>query len=121
MAADGVSLPQTIAQMGSVAKTQAKSQQPANQVTPFSEQMDNKDELKLQRIQALQETAQQKINADEDSKDRRQRRKLKRNRKRYGEDDSDPAAGGDLAAAGGADPDSDEEAEQLGALIDLRV
>ena len=117
MAGDGVSLPTTIAQMGSVAKTQAKAQQPAQQVTPFSEQLDKKDELKTQRIQETGEAEQKRINADEESKDRRQKRKQKRNQKLSARSRLD-AAGQENSDQPGA---SDEELEKLGALIDLRA
>jgi hypothetical protein len=122
MAGDGVSLPTTIAQLGSVAKTQAKAQQPAHQLTPFSEQIDKKDELKVQRVQEMQQAEQQKINADDDEgKDRRQRRKLKRNRKRYSEDDQSPEEMLESLAVDDSDESSSEDKERLGALIDLRV
>ena len=117
MAGDGVSLPTTIAQMGSVAKAQAKAQQPAQQATPFSEQLDKKDELKAQRIRQVKETEQQKIKPDEDGKDRRQRRKWKRQLKRTArEQGSDSGQEEDLPSE-----DSGEEQERLGGLVDLRV
>ncbi len=49
-AGDGVSLPTTLAQMGSVAKTQAKGQQAPAQTTPFSDQLNRDDDLKVQRV-----------------------------------------------------------------------
>ena len=121
MAGDGVSLPSTIAQMGNVAKAQAKAQQPAQQVTPFSEQLGNKDELKVQRVREMQEAEQQKIKDEDQGKDHRQRRKLKRNRKRFSQDGIDSDQQDELMEADGSDGDSSEEQERLGALIDLRV
>lgn len=114
MAADGVSLPTTIAQMGSVAKTQAKAQQPAQQVTPFSEQPDKKEELKVQRVKETPEAEQGKINPDEERRDRRQRRKLKRQRKLLADD-------GETEEQENSSEESDENQEGPGTLIDLRA
>ncbi|MBU8869847.1 MAG: hypothetical protein KOO60_03120 [Gemmatimonadales bacterium] len=117
MAGDGVSLPTTIAQMGSVAKTQAKVQQPAQQGAPFAEQLEKNDELKVQRVKETQEAEQQKIKADEDRKDRRQQRKRKRNQKRI-----DRLQKENAGSETTEQPElSKEEQEKLGALIDLRV
>jgi len=115
MSADGVSLPTTLAQMGSVAKTQAKAQHNAPQVTPFSEQKDQEDDLKVQRVKETEKTDQEKIDPDADRRDRRKRRRLKRNRKQLGREASGESDNGE---PGGEDqPDQ----ETLGNLIDLRV
>jgi hypothetical protein len=71
MPGDGVSLPTTLAQMGSVAKTQARGQQAAPQVTPFSEQKDDKNELKVQRVKETDPAEKNRVTADRDEKDKR--------------------------------------------------
>ena len=116
-AGDGVSLPTTLAQMGSVAKTQAKGQHTQVQATPFSEQMNKDDELRVQRIKQTEETHQDEIDANQENPDKRQRRRLNRQRKRLREGaeldyDPDDAENEDDAAG---------EAERLGVLIDMRV
>lgn len=114
MAGDGVSLPTTIAQMGSVAKTQARGQQAAQPAVPFADQLDKRDDLKIQRVKELDKAEQQRINPDEEKeKDKRRRRRLRRNRK--------VLAGDQDGQEGGQDEERDEEQEQVGQLIDLRV
>ncbi len=116
-AGDGVSLPTTLAQMGSVAKTQAKGQQAPVPATPFSEQMNKDDKLRVQRVKETQESTQDKIDANQENPDKRQRRRLNRQRKRLGDgkdENFDPTA----SAAG---DDTETEAERLGVLIDMRV
>jgi hypothetical protein len=115
-AGDGVSLPTTLAQMGSVAKTQAKGQQAATQTTPFADQLNRDDDLKVQRVKETEETKHQKIDPKQENADKRKRRRLKRNRKQLAAD-ADDAADADLIA----DDEDPESAEQLGVLIDLRV
>ena len=113
MPGDGVSLPTTLAQMGSVAKTQARGQQTAPQVTPFSEQKDEKNELKVQRVKEATKAEKSRVAADQEEKDKRKRRRLKRHRKRFTKH-----AGENIDHPG--QPESEEE-EKLGCLIDLRV
>ncbi len=116
MAGDGVSLPTTIAQMGTVAKTQAKGQQQtAQQTTAFAEQLDKKDELKVKRVKETQKAEQQKIDPDaEQEKDRRRRRRLKRNQKFL-------ARGEDPQGDENSQDQQEDQEEQVGILIDLRV
>lgn len=124
MPGDGVSLPTTLAQMGSVAKTQARGQQASPQVTPFSEQKDDKNELKVQRVKETAEAEKSRVAADREEGDKRKRRRLKRRRNRI------LKAAGDQPE-GGKDPDRErsdhpsgdpaEDEETLGGLIDLRV
>ena len=66
MPGDGVSLPTTLAQMGSVAKTQARGQQTAPQVTPFSEQKDEQNELKIQRVKEATKAEKSRVAADQE-------------------------------------------------------
>ena len=122
MPGDGVSLPTTLAQTGSVAKTQARGQQSSPQVTPFSDQKDDQEELWIQLVKETSETEKNRIARQEEEKDKRKRRRLKRNRKkahhsegklRGGPKDQDPR-------------DEEQEPpepdlENLGSLIDLRV
>jgi len=113
MAGDGVSLPTTIAQMGNVAKTQARGQQSAAPVTPFNEQTDKEENLKVQRVKEMAEAAKGRINPDDDRADKRKRRRLKRNAKSLAQEE-DPEPHEDEDGTG-------QEEEQLGCLIDLRV
>jgi len=114
-AGDGVSLPTTLAQMGSVAKTQAKGQQAATQTTPFADQIKHNEDLKVQRVQETTEANQQGIDPNKGESDKRKRRRLKRNRKQLA--DSDEEIQEELAES---EEDQAEE-EQLGVLIDMRV
>ncbi len=115
MAGDGVSMPTTIAQMGSVAKTQAKAQQqPAQHAAPFAEQMDKQEELRLQRVKETQEAEKKKIEQEEkEQRDRRRRRREKRREKLDAREE-------DRVAATDSESDS-EENETIGTLLDLRV
>jgi len=103
MPGDGVSLPTTLAQMGSVAKTQARGQQSAPQVTPFSEQKTDKEELRIQRVNKSSETEKSRVTRQDEEKDRRKRRRLRRSRKKEQRGQQET------------------EEEQIGSLIDTRV
>ena len=82
MSGDGVSLPTTLAQMGNVAKTQARGQQSSPQVTPFSEQKADGDELRIQRVKETSETEKSRVKRQDEEKDKRKRRRLRRSRKK---------------------------------------
>lgn len=116
MSGDGVSLPTTLAQMGSVAKTQAKAQQSGQPVSPFHDQRDKKDELRVQRIRETEKPNQDRVDPDADRRDKRQRRRDNRHQK------TQEKAAGD-GEDGGANPgqEQDQEPETLGAMIDLRA
>ena len=122
MPGDGVSLPTTLAQMGSVAKTQARGQQTSPQVTPFSEQKDGQEELRIQRVNETTEAEKNRLIRQDEEKDKRKRRRLKRTRKKGYHSKEKPGRGHQ-------DPDTvdpeqstrENEGEVLGSLIDLRV
>jgi hypothetical protein len=116
MPADGVSLPTTLAQMGTVAKAQARGQHGTQQASPFHEQQDQKDDLKVQRVHEAKAAEQGRVEPDEDRKDKRQRRRLRRTRRQGGapEDDTSGTADAQEAAAQAAET-------TLGATIDLRI
>ncbi len=103
MPGDGVSLPTTLAQMGSVAKTQARGQQSSPQVTPFSEQKADRDELRIQRVKETSKTDKTRVTRQDEENDKRKRRRLKRVRKRDKREQQDV------------------DEERIGSLIDLRV
>ena len=105
-AGDGVSLPTTIAQMGTVAKVQAKGQTTLTQAAPFSEQLADKDELQVERIKESDESAEQQLNPDRKNSDKRKRRRLKRKRKEL---------------ADNVDEEQESETDGLGILIDMRA
>ena len=113
MAGDGVSLPTSIAQMGQVAKTQAKGQQQAQPVTPFSVQQDQKEELRVKRVKETDPTENRRVEGENDNRDKRQRRRKRRRQK--------------ILARNGAPADQENEdttdgaTETVGALVDLRA
>ena len=112
-AGDGVSLPTTLAQMGSVAKTQAKSQANATHTAPMPDRVQDDEDMKVNRVKEADEANQDKVDPDKgQEKDKRQRRRLKRNRKLLAQDEEDAAKDGE---------NEDGEAETLGVLIDMRV
>lgn len=117
MPGDGVSLPTSVAQLGNVAKTQARAQQTATQVTPFSEQIKEQEDLKVQRVKEASEAEKNRVTAEDQEKDKRKRRRLKRHRK----DRQNDLAEGNLTESGETDSPSDTDSELLGSLIDLRV
>ncbi len=105
MAGDGISMPTQLAQIGSVAKTQAQAQQAAQPATNFNEQLANKDALKTQRVKETENAEKSKVT---DQEDRRQKRKKRRKeKKRLGEQEESE---GNIP-----------EEEELGLLVDLRA
>jgi hypothetical protein len=99
-----------------VAKTQAKGQQGAQPTTPFADQLDKKDDLKVQTVKETQKADQRGINPDEErAKDKRKRRRLKRNQREL-----DLSAEG-LEADDAGEPTTDDEEQMTGTLLDLRV
>jgi len=119
---DGVSLPTTLAQMGSVAKTQARGQQSSPQVTPFSEQKDGQEELRIQRVNETTEAEKNRLAKQDEEKDKRKRRRLKRYRKKGYRSKEEPGPGHQDTDTGNAQQSNPEnEGEVLGSLIDLRV
>jgi len=116
MPGDGVSLPTTLSQMGTVAKTQAKGQQNTPQVTPFSEQSREEEELKIQRVRETAEAEKNRVTDSSDEKDKRKRRRLKRNRRKLGSGSEESVAEQDVRR-----DKTEDEGETRGSLIDLRV
>ena len=122
MPGDGVSLPTSLAQMGNVAKTQARGQQTAPQVTPFSEQKDGQEELKVQRVKETTEAEKNRVTRGDDEKDKRKRRRLKRTRKKADLTEEEYRRQRENSESPNGDHrNSDASEETLGALIDLRV
>ena len=123
MAGDGVSLPTTIAQMGNVAKSQARGQQAAQPTAPFAEQLDKNEDLKVQRVKETNEAEKRRIDPDEERKDKRKRRRLRRNRKRFDREAAGEHEAEQQEQDGASNPEEAEEAETVepGTLIDMRV
>ena len=113
MVGDGVSLPTSLSQLGQVAKTQAKGQQQAQPVTPFSQHQDQQEELRVKRVKETGASDHRRIEADDDRADKRKRRRQRRRRKL-----SDRRTAADEAAI---DSPEDGNEETVGALIDLRA
>ncbi|MBK7770693.1 MAG: hypothetical protein IPI48_09195 [bacterium] len=79
MAGDGVSLPTTLAQLGNVAKAQARATAVSQPTTPFADLAEQKGVVKAHRVQETQaQTADHKVDPDHDGLDKRQRRRQKR-------------------------------------------
>lgn len=122
MPGDGVSLPTSLAQSGNVAKTQARGQQTAPQVTPFSEQKGGQEDLKVQRVKETTKAEKNRVADRDEEKDKRKRRRLNRTRKKANLTEEEYRRQRDNSES----PDGDQrgsiaEEETLGALIDLRV
>jgi hypothetical protein len=114
MSGDGVSIPTSLAQMGSVAKSQAQSQNTTAPASSFAEQMGKEDELKVQRVKEAQESAEAKVKRENEEKDKRKRRRLNRQRKTLADED-------DSNEKSGVEDNEDCEQEEIGCLLDLRV
>jgi hypothetical protein len=121
MSGDGVSLPTSLAQLSTVAKTQARGQQTAPQVTPFSEQKEGQEELRIQRVSQSTEAEKNRVKRRDEEQDKRKRRRLRRAEKKARERDGkgngqhlDPGDGDN------AEPEQNLQAA-LGSLIDKRV
>jgi hypothetical protein len=108
--------------MGSVAKTQARGQQSSPQVTPFSEQKDGQEELRIQRVNETKEAEKNRLTKQDEEKDKRKRRRLKRTRKKGYHSKEESGRGHQDPDTGNAEQSNREnEGEVLGSLIDLRV
>jgi len=114
MAGDGVSMPTQLAQLGSVAKTQANSQQASHPATSFSDQLSKKDDLKAQRVKEIKKSEKSRVDPDED---RRRKRKRKRLKKKHQQNMSD----GSNADSEDLLKDDEECEEEIGLLVDLRA
>jgi len=111
MAGDGISLQTNLAQLGNLAKTQAKSQQTPQTTTPFSEQVAKQDELKTQRVQQIEQTEKRQVDPDAE-RDRRRRRRLRRQAQKRKRAENDLAVEAD---------ENYEDQPAVGGLIDTRV
>ena len=114
MSGDGVSMPTQLAQLGNVAKTQARVQQAAQPATSFSDQLEKNDDLKAQRIKEAKEAEKGHINPDED---RRQKRKKRRQKKKLLESlDGSENQNGEVQSDEVENPE-----DEIGVLVDLRA
>ena len=112
MAGDGVSLPTTLAQMGSVAKAQARAANPAQPATPFAELQEQKGELRARKVQEPgQAQEDRRVAAAGAGVGKRPPRRPRRPAP------PGPAADGDEANDGAAE----DNASPLGQLVDLRA
>lgn len=110
MPGDGVSLPTTLAQMGSVAKAQARAANTPQPATPYAELQEQKGELKARRVQEPGSAqADRRVDADGDGLDKRQRRRQRR-QARSGPEPPAPTPA-----------ESESDASPLGRLVDLRA
>ncbi len=114
MAGDGVSMPTNLAQLGSVAKTQAQAQQAAQPATSVSEELAKKDSLKAQRVKEIQKSDKGHINPDEDRRQKRKKRRLEKSLNR-------DLADGENQEVASLSEEEEEAEEELGLLVDLRA
>jgi hypothetical protein len=129
MAGDGISVQTNIAQLGNVARSQAKGQQAQQSATTFSEKVDKQEELRVQRVKETDKTEKQKINPDGEDRRKRRRQRRKRAREerasRNAEDRSPDRV--EEKAAYGDEPGAEAAAEgerspaPIGGLVDTRV
>jgi hypothetical protein len=107
MAGDGVSLQTNIAQLGNVAKSQARSQQVGATGPGHAEKTPADDVQPLQKVQETEKAEQQGVDPEQKrDQDKRQRRRRQRQ-----------ATKGDEVAEQN-DEEQDEAAPGLGGLID---
>ena len=111
MVGDGISLQTNLAQLGNLAKTQAKSQQSPHTTTPFSEQVAKQDERKTQRVKQTEQTERRQVDPDAE-RDRRRRRRLRRQALKQQRAANE--------TTGDRDENCDDQAA-VGGLIDTRV
>ena len=111
MVGDGISLQTNLAQLGNVAKTQAKSQPSPQATTPFSEQVAKQDDLKAQRVKQTEQIEKRQIDPDAE-RDRRRRRRLKRRAHKRRQDECELS---------GETDDNCADRPAVGGLIDTRV
>ena len=114
MSGGGISLPVSIAQMGSVAKTQAQGQQAAQQTRPLDTRKEQQEAFKVDRVRETEKSEKGRVDPDEERLDKRQKRRLKRSRKKL-------AGEGDDRAETSSHTRTDEKTEELGTLVDCRV
>ena len=114
MAGDGVSMPTQLAQLGSVAKSQAQTQQASQPATSFSDQLSKKDALKAQRVKEINKSEKGRINPNEDKRRKRKKRRLDK-KLRKGLADSENPENPDLHL------DEEDSEEEIGLLVDLRA
>lgn len=113
MSADGVSLPTTLAQMGSVAKAQARATSHPQPATPFADLAEQKGELKARRVQETGQPADNHaVEAASEGLDKRQRRRQRR-QGRSADETPEPTDAVADGTASGSSP--------LGHLVDLRA
>ena len=112
MSGDGVSLPTTLAQLGNVAKAQARASSQPKPATPFAELQEQKGELQARRVQQPEQAQHDRgIDPERRDLDKRQRRRQRRQERQD-------------AGASGADGDGQDDtdnASPLGHLVDLRA
>lgn len=113
MPGDGVSLPTTLAQMGSVAKAQARATNHPQPSAPFADLQEQKGELQAKRVQEPSQPApDRRIDGERDNLDKRQRRRQRRQGKATDEGADQPDALADGTA---------NDTCPLGHLVDLRA
>lgn len=110
MSGDGVSLPTTLAQLGNVAKAQARATTQSHPATPFAELQEQKGELQAKRVQQPEQAQpDHRVDPEQRDLDKRQRRRQRRQERQ------------ETRAQDDADAEPGDNASPLGHLIDLRA
>jgi len=120
MSGDGISLQTTIAQSGTVAKTQLKGQQQHQQTVPLSEQLDKSKDLKVNRVKQAEKAEQNQVDPDA----RREKGQRRKERKRRAVSESRVAV--DVSAKREQTEETTasqtpEAAGEVGSLVDKRA
>lgn len=106
MSGDGVSLPTNLAQLGNVAKTQARGHGQAHGPN-FGQELQKQDVPAVDRVRETDKTEQG--NVDPEKERQRKRREARKARADADDDDDDDTR------------DREEEAAGLGGLIDIKA
>ena len=114
MPGGGVSLPTTIAQMGAVAKTQARGQA-TQQAHPADQRRQEQDEFKVERVKETEQGEKTRVDPEDSRRDKRRQRRLRRREKQR------TAKQAEQNPATEFDEGTGEEREAIGSLIDCRV
>ncbi|MEZ4388740.1 MAG: hypothetical protein R3D98_14450 [Candidatus Krumholzibacteriia bacterium] len=106
MAGDGVSLQTNLAQMGNLAKAQARN--PGSTQGPsVAQELQKQDVTSVEKVREIEKAEQDAVDPDQE----RERERRRRQRPKAGADDAD-------------EPDDEENAERaqgLGGLIDIKA
>jgi hypothetical protein len=108
MSVDGFAVKSTIAQMGSVAKTQVKSQQTHSSTDAQAKQLDKKDN-RLEKVKKTEDAQKSQVDPDKKKHGRKQKSRTQ---------EEDDVLNGTLEPQ---DEDDTESHDGLGTMLDLKA